>query len=141
MDFVLSEKNPKRAFELFYDKINSLTESAFPEVTKKGHNKEKINFPWFTNGLKISNQRKFELASLKARKPTLENKVNYKNFLSIYNKLIRKAKILHYKDIFEKSKNNMKKSWNTIFELIGSKKNKQELPDYFIKNGRKNIRG
>ena len=29
----------------------------------------------------------------------------------------------------------MKKSWDTIFELIGKKKDKSNIPDHFIKNG------
>ena len=33
----------------------------------------------------------------------------------------------------------MKKSWDTIFHLIGNRKNKQDLPDYFLKNGNKII--
>ena len=54
-------------------------------------------------------------------------------------KVIRKAKILHYKKIFEESKNNMKKTWDTIFELIGKTKSKQEFPDFFMKDGKKII--
>ena len=136
-DNVLSEKDPEKAFSLFYDKIENYTDISFPEVTKKFHFKEKINFPWFSEGLRISNQNKNKLAGLKLRKPTEQNILNYKKYLSVYNKLIRKAKILHYQEIFKESRNNIKKTWDTIFTIIGKKKCKEDIPDYFLKNGQK----
>ena len=88
---VLTENDPKVAFQKFYEKIENLTDIAFPEVNKIVHKKDKISFPWFTNGLKISNINKMKLASLKLRKPKNENILKYKNYLSVYNKVIRKA--------------------------------------------------
>ena len=86
-DNVLSEKDPEKAFSLFYDKIENYTDISFPEMTKKIQFKDKINFPWFTEGSRILNQTKNNLAALKLRKPTEENILNYKKYLSIYNKL------------------------------------------------------
>ena len=119
-DDILTEKEPQQAFQKFYEKIDSLTEIAFPEVTKKSFHKQKPNLPWFSNGLRISNLHKMKLASKKLKKPTNENINNYKKYLSIYNKLIRKAKIMHYQKQFELSKYNMKKTWDTVFELTSS---------------------
>ena len=68
-----------------------------------------------------------KLASLKLRKPSEENINKYKIYLSVYNKTIRKAKVLHYQRQFEHAKHDMKKTWDTVFEIIGRKKNKQDM--------------
>ena len=52
-DFILSEQDAKLAFEKFYDKIDYITDKAFPLVTKNTMKKDKINFPWFTSGLTL----------------------------------------------------------------------------------------
>ena len=53
---------------------------------------------------------------------------------------MRKAKIKYYNDKFAEYSSNMRKTWETIRELIGKQKNKIYIPDYFRK-GEETISG
>ena len=52
-------------------------------------------------------------------------------------KSIKIAKINHYGKEFEQCKDNIKKTWKKINELLNKCKNKKEFPDYFLINNEK----
>ena len=48
-------------------------------------------------------------------------KENYNKYRNVYNKLIRKAKYNYYKELFEISKGDSKKTWEIINSLLNNK--------------------
>ena len=129
------EHRPKEAFECFFETIGRCVESAFPEINVQTNKKISPLNPWMTNALMTSRKRKQKLASKKIRNPTDENISIFKNYIKIYNKLIRASKINYYKTKFEEYSTNMRKTWDTIRDVIGSKKRKENIPDYFKEKG------
>ena len=135
-DNILNENRPKYAYNYFFNTIDKHINFAFPETTLKSVNKSLPINPWFTSALIVSRKTKIKLASLKIRKPTIVNIDKYKIYTSIYNNTIRKAKQNYYNDKFIESSQNLRKTWNLIREVIGRKKNKVNIPDYFKNNGK-----
>ncbi len=46
------------------------------------------------------------------------------------------AKRVYYESSFEKFKNNMRKTWSTINDILNKSKKKKIFPDVFKKDGR-----
>ena len=69
---------------------------------------------------------------------TPENYATVKNNLAIYNKILKKtirnAKKSHYEFIFEKYKNDNKKTWNLINNILNKSKGKKPYPKFFKEN-------
>ncbi len=63
--------------------------------------------------------RSENFASKKIRNPTDENISIFKNYIKIYNKLVRASKTNYYKTKFEEYSTNMRKTWDTIRDVIG----------------------
>ena len=88
-----------------------------------------------TKGLLISQKRKEKLFAKKIKKPNELNKMKFKNYNTAYNKLRRAAKKMHYDNQFNIHTRNCKKTWSVIREIIGTKKEKAQFPDFFRENG------
>ena len=131
---VLNEKVPKQAFEIFFDIFNSARDVAFPEITVKQKPIKFAHSPWMTKGLKISQKRKEKLFAKKLKSPTDTNRLMFKTYNTIYNKLRRAAKQMYFNNQFTKYTRNCKQTWSVIREIIGSKKEKDQLPDFFRDN-------
>ena len=133
---ILDENRPKQAFNNFFNIIDSCVDLAFPEVTTKTSNKYTPINPWMSGGLLTSRKQKEKLASKKLRKPSETNTSAFKTYNRIYTKLVRTAKKTYYDTKFTDFSTNMRKTWDTIREVIGSKKHRENIPDYFRNNGR-----
>ena len=72
----------------------------------------------------------------KIQKPTAENIGKFKQFNSIYKTLIRKAKNDYFKLKFTEYTKDIKNTWKTIRELIGSKSTASDLPNIFVNEGK-----
>ena len=120
---------------MFFETIGRCVESAFPEINVQTNKKISPLNPWMTNALMTSRKRKQKLASKKIRNPTDKNISIFKNYIKIYNKLVQASKINYYKTKFEEYSTNMRKTWDTIRDVIGSKKRKENIPDYFKEKG------
>ena len=48
----------------------------------------------------------------------------------------RAAKIVYYENQFSKFSRNIKDTWSVIKELLGVKKQKDQIPDFFRENGK-----
>ena len=59
-------------------------------------------------------------------------KINLKTYNNILKRNIRQAKILYYQHQFDQYKNNIKKTWGVIKELVNRRPMKNILPQYFI---------
>ena len=132
---VINEKSPQKAFDNFFEIINTSRDICFPEIKIKQTQKKFRHSPWMSKGLIVSQKRKSKLFSNKMRKPTQINKDKFHIYNNIYNKLRRAAKKQYYDQQFNKFTSNSKKTWSVIREIIGSQKNKDQLPDFFRSNG------
>ena len=116
-DDVYSSNEVNSAYDAFEKTFMSLFNICFP---LKRHCKNKNIFPmqpFMTSGLLVSRARKLKLASLSKANPSPENLLNYKEYRNLYNKLVNKAKALHFEGKLEKCK-NPKKVWATLKECI-----------------------
>ena len=59
-------------------------------------------------------------------------KINLKTYNHILKRNIRQAKILYYQHQFVQYKNNIKKTWGVLKELVNRTSMKNILPQYFI---------
>ena len=59
-------------------------------------------------------------------------KINLKTYNNILKRSIKQAKILYYQHQFDQYKNNIKKTWEVIKELVNRTSMKNKLPQYFI---------
>ena len=132
---VLKENNPELAFNNFFEIMDSSRDIAFPEITVKQKPVRFKHNPWITYGLKVSQKRKELLFAKKLKCPTESNLQQFKMYNTIYNKLRRAAKRLYYDKQFEKFAKNSKQTWSVIREVIGSCKQKDQIPTFFKQNG------
>ncbi len=79
-----------------------------------------------TNGLLISRNTKKTLYLSSVADPSVANVQKYKNFKTIYQRVIRAAKKLYFTSKLEQNASNPKKTWETLNEILGKCK-KSEL--------------
>ena len=99
---------------LFFEVFNSARDVAFPEVIVKQKHIKTSHSPWMTLGLRVSQKRKEKLFSKNIKKRTDTNKLHFKNYNTIYNKLRRAANQLYYNNQFSKFTRNCKQTWSVI---------------------------
>ena len=61
---------------------------------------------------------------------------NVKSFCAILQKNIRSAKAKYHHEQFEKYKNDIKKTWKHIKEIVSKKNKSSQMPKYFIDNSK-----
>ena len=132
--------NPNETYSVIHTHIDQCIKTHLPfRNIKFSKYKHKIN-PWITQGiLRSLKTRNYMYRRLKSISPISHDydiqKINLKTYNGIINKTIRHAKLLYYNKMFDKYKNDSRKSWKLINSLISSTKNKKELTSLFIING------
>ena len=89
---------------------------------------------WLTAGLKQSIKLKNKLYFKSKKYPTSVNIHNYKVYRNKLNSLLRKTERDHYDVLFTQNKNNLKKSWSIIKEVINKKKSTLMSNKFVINN-------
>ena len=131
---------------LNYDKINEIisitTKKHFSPLEIKFHKYRHKRSPWITQG--IINSIKFRdklYVRLKKSSETDSIYFTLKTNLKTYNRIlkanIRKAKNIHYENIFSKFKNNIKTTWTIIKNIINGSQKSKEIPKYFLMDNKK----
>ena len=108
------------AYTDFYNDINNMYNVCFPLKTfKMGYKTRK---PWLSECLKksIKTKNKMYRKSHKTKNPELESQ--YKKYRNQLNKLLNLAEKSHYDKLISDNKNNLKKSWQILKEIINKKK-------------------
>ena len=103
------------------------------KINKHKHKKSK----WITQGIirSMTVRDKLYLKMKLSPKDTPEyiaTKRNLKTYNNILKRNIRQAKILYYQHQFDQYKNNIKKTWGVIKDLVNRTSIKNTLPQYFI---------
>ena len=131
---VLNHNNANLAYNSFLDIYKEAYDLAFPLKEIRLIKKYNKRSPWITKGLVNSSITKSKLLKSKLKIPSIEKKIAYTNFCGIYNKLLRKAKVLYFSEQFELAKYNMRKSWNLLRTAINKQSAKDILPSSFKYN-------
>jgi len=82
---------------------------------------------FMTNGLLVSRNNKKILHKTSIAFPTAENVAKYKNFKTVYQRVLRAAKKLYFKSKLEQNANNPKKTWDTLNEILGKTKKSESI--------------
>jgi hypothetical protein len=123
--------------ERLINEIKLVMDFYAPERVKTVNTK-KVYQPWFTQGLRKSSRKCFNMYNKVAKKPkdSIEFQ-NYKKYRNIYNKIRRKAKTAYYDNLIQEHRKDTKKIWEIINTLTGKSKRKHDLPDDIIVDGTK----
>ena len=91
----------------------SLYNEVFPKQKIKIKPK-RFNTPWITKGLVKSSKKKQRLYEkiLKNRNP--ENKLNYKQYKTLFESLKKKSRKNHYSGLIDSCKYNIKTTWDVM---------------------------
>ena len=123
-DFLLNYDDVENCTLRFIEILNNFYQKCFPLKTKLVSTKRLQN-KWITVEIKrLINQKSESFKKLRKGEITREANNRLKNKI---NSQIKIAKNRFYTGAFEQSGNNMKKTWNILGELVGSKKSKENV--------------
>ena len=127
--------NADEAYSYFMELYQNAFNLAFPLKYSKYKSKYIKRESWLTEGLLVSSNHKKKLYKIKLDKPTEENINTYKNYRDMFNKQCRTAKKMYYNNLFNLYKNDMKRSWNILNQVIqNAKTNKCTQTCFLINN-------
>lgn len=131
---VTNQNNVNLAYNSFIDIYKAAYDRAFPLKEVKLIKKYQKLTPWTTRGLVTSSITKIKLLKMKLKSPTVENKLRWSNFCKIYNKLLRQAKVMYFKEQFDLAKCDMRKTWTLLKTAINKHNIRDILPTSFKYN-------
>ena len=131
--------DPNVSYEKLQNILKIGLDEYFPVKTCRFNKYIHKKCSWITKGILISIKYRDKLySSLKCLSPNNHLYQSKKTNLQTYNRIlrqsIRNAKKIYYFKCFERFKNDMKKTWSMIKEVINKSKNKQDFPKYFLIN-------
>ena len=106
-----------------------------PKTVRFHRHKHKLN-PWMTfgilNSIKLRDKLYKQLHKLNPDTPEFSAaETNLKTFNRILSKSIRQTKHSYYDNLLTKHKNDTKKMWETIHNVMNLSKNKCDFPEFF----------
>jgi hypothetical protein len=117
-DFVTSSDSAQDSYNYFSDTFLALYDIYFPNVTVKFNRNYHPLEKWMSKGILTSRREKIRLCKISSKVPSPHNVNKFKTNRAIYNKVIRLAKRMHYDELFSKYRNNLKKTWQVLHEII-----------------------
>lgn len=131
-DTVQQNHNAQEAYSIFHKLLTTLYNTSFPCKPIKSEYRNRKG--WLTQGLKKSIKLKNKLYVLSLKYPTLHNQNTYKQYRNKLRSILQKCERKYYDTIFAQNKNNLKKSWSLIKEVI-NKKQKAGISNKFCIEG------
>ena len=119
-------KDPNEAYKTFLNVFSKLYEITFSKVKIKVNSKTQLN-PWIARGILKSSKRKQNLSENFLKNRNSVNKEYYKTFTRLFESIKQKSIKNYYHNLLITYGNDMKRTWATIKEIIGSKKKRVEL--------------
>ena len=117
---LLDNINVNDDYDKFIATFNTLYDECIPMKKCKTNRKKDPMSPWITKGLLKSINKKNTLYKQYLKSPTNGNLQKFKTYKNKLTVLIRKSKRMHFFTKFEKTKNNMKQTWQAINDIIGN---------------------
>jgi exonuclease III len=131
---VLNTADTQDSYTKFHTIFNNLFIKKFPY--KKSSTPYNTKLPWLIIVLKNAIKTKNRLYNKLNRAKSKENLAIYKNYKNRLNHLLRAAERIYYHDLLEQNKHNLRKSWQTINEVINRKRKLKHKIDSFLINGK-----
>ena len=135
---VKSQMCAQEAANNFLSTFDTLFNAFFPLTVKKVNKSVNPSEPWMSHGVLISRKQKNFLHNLFLKKPSLENKLNFKNYRNLYNQVIRTAKKLHFERQLAENQKNLRKTWQILFSSINKGGKKKQDISHLTINGKSN---
>ena len=139
------EKNvntdPTKNYDTIKSTIVDSIQQYLPMRTVKFNKYKHKARPWITYGIiKSIKNRDIMYRKLKCVSPETEEysrlKINLSTYNSILKKSMRSAKMSYFHNIFSKYKTDSQKTWKVINSLINGAKNKKNISNVFVVNGK-----
>ena len=121
-DTMTNSSDTNKAYDNFIEIFSSLYDERFPKKKIK-LKPQKYNNPWITKGIKKSSKRKQKLSEKFLKNRNEKNEKLYKSYKSLFESVKRKSKRIYYSSKILEFKNNAKKTWGVMKELIGKTRN------------------
>ena len=125
---ILKNDDGRAAFSTFYNTFCKLYNESFPQ--KIIRSRYKTRHKWLTEGLKKSIRNKNRLFIKNKHAPSADNLNNYKIYKRELSRLMKIAEREYYNNLIDDNKNNMRKIWLVIKDVI-NKKRSCKLPGQF----------
>ena len=123
----------QNAMTKFHSRFKNIFDKHFPvKPVTFGYKNRK---DWLPEGVKRAITKKNKLFLNFRKNPTPDNHEKYKAYRNKLNSLMRRIEVDHYKKLIETNKNNLRKSWQVIKEII-NKKRTQKTQSAFVINNR-----
>ena len=131
--------NPNANYDILHDVMQCAKNKHMPYKTVKLKKYKHKKSAWITLGLLKSIRYRDKLyKTLKTTRPESSKyfaiRINLTTYNTILKKSIRTAKRIHYESCFNKFKNNIKKTWETINGILSRTCRKKTFPNSFIYN-------
>ena len=121
-------------FSNFLMIFKNIYDECFPMTKVKTQYRNRL--PWLTEGLKLSIKHKNKLYRTSIKHPTEYNIAIYKNYKNKLSSLLKIEEKRFYQYQITNNKNNLKKVWAIIKNVINKNKSKKKS-DQFILNNKK----
>ena len=131
--------DPNLSYQAFEDFVLRIKEKNMPMKTVRFDKYKHKMTKWVTTGIITSIKVRDKLyRQLKSHPVNSQEyytlKTNLKTYNTILKKNIRKAKKDYHYDQFAKYKNDIRKTWDTLKDVINRSKNTSSFPSHFIIN-------
>ena len=128
--------DPNNNYNILMDVLQNANVKHMPYQLVTFNKYKHKNSLWITNGILRSIKYRDNLhKQTKLTNPTSIDysikKINLKTYNCILKRSIRAAKLIYYKRLFNKYKNDTRKTWKTINEILQRSNKKRSLPMYF----------
>ena len=134
--------DPNENYNILHETLTKLKDKHLPYKFVKFNKHRHKNNKWITYGIIRSIKYRDKMyRDLKCMDNSTITYVQFKNQLDVYNKIlkkaIREAKTIYYNNEFDKNKNNIRRVWGTINEIISKKNKKESCIKTIIKDGKR----
>ena len=136
-DEISDEFDAQTQYEKFSEIYTKHYNAAYPLNTKRNRRKnERLSpKPWILPWLEDACNRKNKLYHAYVKNPTVANKVKYLKMKKFTDKHINLAKSKYYKKYFEEYKQDSKKQWQMINNLLNRKTKNSGVPKLLDNSG------
>jgi hypothetical protein len=137
-DDILKQDSVNDCYNAFIERFNSILDVCAPVKTTTIARKFVTREAWITPGLVKSSRRCLQLYKKTVGKCTNGKEFKkYTTYRDVYKTLKRKAKQMHYANLFHEYGNDIRKTWRVLNSLIGRSNDKSSMSDTFVIDGQK----
>ena len=126
-------KNTNPACHKFHSLLKTSHNKHFPlrKVKIKYNNRK----PWLSDSLRDCIKKKNKLHAKYKKHNTPLNEITYKSYRNKLNHVLRKAEKIYHNDLLLANKNNMKKTWTILKNIINKNKMKTKQSEFKLSDG------